>query len=118
MSRRWEGSDIPTSILEAGNLFSERMRMTRSMRQLWDERERFMKYERGWDGEKSYDEDADIEELDLETILSKKLQAHQVKHTKPEVDYGPNPVDDDVKKKLDMVEQFYVGELSHEKGMC
>jgi hypothetical protein len=111
VGRRWEGSDIPKSIIEAGDLFSNRMRMTRSMRQLWDERERFMKFERGWDGEE-VDENDDVEELDLDTILSKKLALHQVKHPKPEVDYGPNTdIAEDIRKKLDMVEQFYVGLL-------
>jgi hypothetical protein len=104
VGRKWEGSDIPRSILEAGDLFAKRMRMTRAMRQLWDERERFLKFERGWDGE---DDDAD--ELDLDTILSKKLSLYETKHAKAEVDYGPNPdVSDKIKQKLDLVEQFYV----------
>jgi hypothetical protein len=107
VGRKWEGSDIPKSILEAGELFAKRMRMTRAMRQLWDEREKFLKFERGWDGE-----DDDIEELDLETILAKKLEISESKHLKPEVDYGPNPVNDKVKKKLDIVEAFYVSRLN------
>lgn len=48
VGRRWEGSDIPASILEAGELFASRMRMTRAMRQLWKERDLFMTYDRGW----------------------------------------------------------------------
>ncbi|GKT85004.1 LOW QUALITY PROTEIN: required for hyphal anastomosis [Colletotrichum tofieldiae] len=48
VGRRWEGSDIPASILEAGELFSKRVRMTRATRQLWEERESFLKFERGW----------------------------------------------------------------------
>lgn len=105
VGRKWEGSDIPKSILEAGTLFAERMRMTRAMRQLWDERERFLKFERGWEDES----EEDIEELDLDEILSKKLKVRQPKHVKPEVDYGPNrEVDPWVKEKLDLVEEFYV----------
>ena len=50
IGKRWEGSDIPASILEAGELFASRMRMTRAMRQLWEEREQFCKFERGWEG--------------------------------------------------------------------
>ncbi|KAI9683911.1 MAG: Factor arrest protein 11 [Trizodia sp. TS-e1964] len=50
VGKKWEGSDIPASILEAGKLFASRMRMTRAMRQLWEERELFMKFERGWGG--------------------------------------------------------------------
>ena len=49
-TRKWEGSDIPSSILEAAELFATRMKITRPMKQLWDERVSFMKYERGWDG--------------------------------------------------------------------
>ena len=49
VGRRWEGSDVPASILEASELFASRMRMTRAMRQLWKERDMFMKYDRGWD---------------------------------------------------------------------
>lgn len=48
VGRKWEGSDIPTSILEAGELFASRIRMTRAVRQLWEERDLFMKYDRGW----------------------------------------------------------------------
>ena len=48
MGRKWEGSEIPASILEAGELFAKRTKMTRAMRQLWDEREAFLKFERGW----------------------------------------------------------------------
>ena len=78
--------------------------MTRAMRQLWDEREKFLKFERGWDGEND-----DIEELDLETILAKKLAASKAKRVEPEIDYGPNSdIPDELKKKLELVESFYV----------
>lgn len=63
VGRKWEGADIPTSILEAAELFSKRMRATRAMKQLWEERVQFMKYERGWSG---VDDTLDIEELSLE----------------------------------------------------
>ena len=33
VGRKWEGSDIPASILEAGELFSRRVRMTRATSQ-------------------------------------------------------------------------------------
>lgn len=48
VGKRWEGSDIPVSIIEAGQLFASRMRMTRAMKQLWKERELFLKDDRGW----------------------------------------------------------------------
>ncbi|MCJ1312057.1 Factor arrest protein 11 [Agyrium rufum] len=49
VGRRWEGSDIPASILEAGELFASRMRMSRAVRQLWEVREQYVRFERGWE---------------------------------------------------------------------
>ena len=63
VGRRWEGSDIPASILEAAELFAKRMKATRAMKQLWEERVAFMRYERGWAG---LDENRDIDDLSLE----------------------------------------------------
>jgi hypothetical protein len=60
VGRKWEGSDIPTSILEAAELFAKRMRATRAMKQLWEVRVQFMKYERGWTNP-----DEDVDTLDL-----------------------------------------------------
>lgn len=48
VAKKWEGSDVPASILEAAELFAQRMKTTRAMKQLWTERVMFMKYERGW----------------------------------------------------------------------
>lgn len=43
-------TSVPESILEAGDLFQRRIRMTLAMRQLWKEREEFLRHERGWAG--------------------------------------------------------------------
>jgi hypothetical protein len=43
------GGGVPTSIKEAADLFSGRVRSTLAMKQLWDEREAFLKFQRGWD---------------------------------------------------------------------
>ncbi|EDN93237.1 hypothetical protein SS1G_09103 [Sclerotinia sclerotiorum 1980 UF-70] len=105
VGRKWEGSDIPKSILEAGELFAGRMRMTRAMRQLWDERERFLRFERGWDDR----DDEDIEELDLDHILADGLKPQKLRSPKVEVDYGPRKdISDEVKEKLDLIESFYM----------
>jgi hypothetical protein len=105
VGRKWEGSDIPKSILEAGQLFANRMRMTRAMRQLWEEREKFLKFERGWENE--CDDDVDV--IDLERILERKMTLNEPRRTIPEVDYGPNKdVSEEVKQKLDIIERFYV----------
>lgn len=120
--RKWEGSDIPASILEAGELFSTRVRMTRATRQLWDERERFLKFERGWDTDD--DDDSEIEGLDLSELtpeeqeILKEIKAEQRSEdmgkmprvTEPEVDFGPRPerLSERDKKRLIAVEKFYV----------
>lgn len=51
VGRKWQGCDIPASILEAAELFAKRMRATRAMKQLWKARVDFMKQERGWKDE-------------------------------------------------------------------
>ncbi|KAI4615305.1 uncharacterized protein J4E87_009198 [Alternaria ethzedia] len=89
VGRKWEGSDIPASILEAAELFAKRMKATRAMKQLWEERVAFMKYERGWTGP---DENPDIEELSLEP--SEKAQSK-------ELTPGSN------EERLHLVEEFY-----------
>ncbi|KAM5475188.1 Factor arrest protein 11 [Microsporum audouinii] len=102
VGRRWEGSDVPASIIEAGELFSSRMRMTRALEQLWEEREAFMKYDRGWDerapnsGYRGLSDDTKAD---------------------PQTDQGWKPrrqtEDDDVQRRLDEVENFYVHALPH-----
>lgn len=119
INRRWEGSDIPASILEAGELFSTRVRMTRATRQLWDEREGFLKFERGWDAEN--DSDDDIEDLDLSELteeereILKEVKGEDKETRKPAppdeaVDYGPRRQELSArdKQRLDAVESFYV----------
>lgn len=120
VSRRWEGSDIPASILEAGELFSTRVRMTRGLRQLWEERERFLKHERGWDSDET-DTDDDIDDLDLSELtleereVLKEFKAEGKKNIfgSPKevlVDFGPDPakLSDRDKQRLIAVEDFYV----------
>lgn len=126
VSRKWEGSDIPASILEAGQLFSSRVRMTRATRQLWEERERFLKFERGWETDDDADEDDndDIEDLDLNELtleekeVLRELKAEDNKEKKkkerafpgPEIDLGPQPerLSERDKQRLIAVERFYV----------
>lgn len=117
VSRKWKGSEIPKSILEAGELFAGRMRMTRAMRQLWDEREKFLRFERGWNGNDNDndndidDDDDDVDELDLDHILEKKLHLEdQRKKVSVDIDYGPHKADmsEDVERKIQHIETFYV----------
>jgi hypothetical protein len=104
VGRKWEGSDIPASILEAGELFAQRMRMTRAMRQLWDERERFMKFERGWGG--IYDDsDVDNFELGVDSTLDENAKTGQSRG----LDYATS--DPAANNRLEAVEDFFVSAL-------
>ncbi|KAH4353473.1 hypothetical protein HBH98_006140 [Parastagonospora nodorum] len=89
VGRRWEGADIPSSILEAAELFAKRMKATRAMKQLWEERVAFMKYERGWTG---LDDSLDITELSLEPKEEETTQA---------------PPPGSVEERMGLVEDFY-----------
>jgi hypothetical protein len=129
VGRKWDGSDIPKSILEAGELFSRRTRMSRATRQLWEEREAFLRSERGWDDKLSKGEkdDADIDDLDLDEDIETKLkklklldgddgkEEKKVPKGVVEVDHGPRPetLPADVKAKLEAVEEFYAFCLPH-----
>ncbi|KAK2065615.1 N1221-domain-containing protein [Colletotrichum caudatum] len=127
VGRRWEGSDIPASILEAGELFSKRVRMTRATRQLWRERESFLKFERGWEADDSDDDvdDLDLEGLSLEekqeiaafkaeTRAEERMEA-RLSMREPEIDCGPaaERVNEEVKRRLLAVESFYKESLPH-----
>lgn len=90
VGRKWEGSDIPASILEAAELFAKRMKATRAMKQLWEERVAFMKYERGWSGP---DDNPDVEELSLEP------KKDALKKEKPSAG--------SIEERMDLVEDFY-----------
>ena len=76
VGKKWEGSDIPESILEAAQLFADRMRMSRSLRQLWEVRDEFMKYERAvWRGEDMTGGDrAAGSDIELGRSLDKELR--------------------------------------------
>ena len=100
VGRKWEGADIPTSILEAAELFSKRMRATRALKQLWEERVEFMKYERGWTGA---DEDEDVRPLEDDD------------DAQPSDDSSPSKLkfDGSTEERLATVEAFYKDGLPH-----
>jgi hypothetical protein len=105
VTKKWEGSDVPASILEAGQLFASRMRMSRSIRQLWDVREQFIKYERGWN---------DTDERKDSTGLSQWRSADADKLIKDDVQGLPEAIplkeleDNGLQQRLNTVEAFYV----------
>ena len=89
-AEKWKGGDVPASILEAGELFAGRMRMSRSLKQLWDERERYMEFERGWAS-------ADVD--------------HNPDSLRREDQAVSNHIDPDVTRRLEMIEEFYVSRV-------
>lgn len=94
MGKTWEGSDIPISIIEAGQLFASRMRMTRAMKQLWKERQLYLKEDRGWESNAVDDVE---EKEDWEDALKEALERGQ-----------PAAQVEDLEIRLKAVENFYV----------
>lgn len=131
---RWDDSDVPASILEAGSLFASRMRMSRSLQQLWAVREEFIKAERGWNepvaaedaiSDQDSPDEEELERLYLEERRgSSKEGASKSKDLKHRVDSDaaatqPNHEsqtseretdDDEVQRRLESINQFYVGQ--------
>jgi hypothetical protein len=95
VGKKWEGSDIPTSIIEAGELFASRMRMTRGMRQLWKQRDLFMKYDRGWRADT--------------TQNNEELKAELVKEATEELEGLDDP---SLRSRMEAVEHFFHFSLS------
>ncbi|KAK2777576.1 Factor arrest protein 11 [Emmonsiellopsis sp. PD_33] len=115
VGKKWEGSDVPASIIEAGQLFSSRMKMTRAIRQLWEEREKFLKYDRGWDAKEfgdraPPDDSTDIEDSEAESTKERKDMAQQ-----PDSGFEHVKESDDlyVQSRLDAVEDFYSQAMPH-----
>lgn len=107
VGKRWEGSDVPASIIEAGKLFSSHVKMARSMRQLWEERERFMKYDRGWNpGDSEVPADLDLTDDVTENLGGMSLSDSQ----KSQFNWSSEKETEnsDVQRRLDAVESFYV----------
>jgi hypothetical protein len=119
VGKRWSGSDIPASIVEAGQLFASRMRMSRSLRQLWEVREEYIKFERGWKEEKPEDDpDLGPEDMGLGEAEGEKKdwpggrKSNGVEETSSQ-GRGPTRETDNeaVQSRLDAVEDFYVGSM-------
>lgn len=104
VGKKWEGSDVPASIIEAGKLFSSHVKMTRAMRQLWDERENFMKYDRGW----NLDDSAMPPGADTASELAEGLHDLDVSEKDQLKPPERETNNEDVQRRLDAVESFYV----------
>ena len=105
VGKRWEGSDVPASIQEAGQLFASRMKMSRPMRQLWEVREDFMKFERGYHGNPMKEESISLSpgpEDDEDQNSSSEFEEDN------EVLREPGRKEATVQEGLDGVEEYYV----------
>lgn len=111
VQKRWEGSDVPTSILEAGQLFASRMRMSRSIRQLWDVREKFIRFERGWN--ERDDGNGETESIQSRSNDNEPDVLFQEDSTQKEPKQEKETQDESVQRRLDAVEIYYVCALSH-----
>ncbi|PWY80933.1 pheromone-dependent cell cycle arrest protein Far11 [Aspergillus sclerotioniger CBS 115572] len=111
VGQKWQGSDVPASIIEAGRLFSTHVKMTRAMRQLWEERERFMKYDRGWYADDGHPFSAE----NPVSGLADELQDLNFPERESSVDSSPERETDnaDIQRRLDAVESFYRQALVH-----
>ncbi|KAI9800391.1 MAG: hypothetical protein M1825_004161 [Sarcosagium campestre] len=101
--RKWGGSDIPASIFEAGELFAGRMRMTRAIKQMWDQREEYMKFERGWTAFGDGDDEPGESDAD---------KADTGKGSSP-IHGCDDGLDADLRWRLARVEEFYSDSLPH-----
>ena len=117
VGKRWGGSDIPASILEAGQLFASRMRMTRSIRQLWDVREKYIKSERGWNetiesknvtSSKRTNIDIDDDEVDDGNTSDGHPTGSCQEPGLDSHDKEDGPEDEFVRQRLDAINDFYV----------
>ena len=120
VGKRWEGGDVPASILEAGQLFASRMRMSRSLRQLWNVREKYIKEERGWSdedaGKKDDSDDIDEDESLLEESSSGNESNENLKEDAKPIDlpeqcrheHLKETDDPSVQSRLNAVEDYYV----------
>jgi hypothetical protein len=115
-AKRWEGSDIPASILEAAQLFHSRMRMSRALRQLWGAREDFLKYDRGW-SESQKKKSKEKHNIPLETAdneFSDDGEEEEQEEGEEEKSV-PKPETNDkaVQSRLDAIEEFYSGSFTY-----
>ena len=77
--------EVPRSIIEAGELYAQRMRITAATVQMWNEKEKFGGYVKGfWDYE-GQDPDDPIDESDPSGIILQRVEDTYVTETEFEV---------------------------------
>jgi N1221-like protein/Domain of unknown function (DUF3402) len=117
VGKKWEGGDVPASIVEAGQLFASRMRMSRAVQQLWDVREEFIRFERGWEQEPvpkngdAPDVDEDFQKLDLDSTSSMDEDEDTKEEMNAASSLGAGRETDDPEAlvRLEAVESYFVG---------
>lgn len=109
VAKKWDGSDVPASILEAGQLFASRMRMSRSVRQLWEVREQFIKFDRGWNDDEEKKETTDHMRSGSANDANNNHIVMEDAHAVREVPQVKELEDENLQQRLDIVEAFYVG---------
>ena len=108
VGKSWEGSDIPASILEAGQLFASRMRMTRSLHQLWDVRENYMTFERGWENSETQGQNYKLK-MDELSPEYEEVSDDETGHRPSPKDKRVDETDDvDLQQRLNAIEDYYV----------
>ena len=119
-NHRWQDGNVPASILEAGQLFASRMRMSRSLRQLWDVRERYIKEERGWgdilddkdhDNDEKHDpvdDDDDDSLLDSPECVEKKQLPRGTAGVEQKYKSTEETSNEKIQEQLDAVDIYYV----------
>ncbi|KAL8945851.1 MAG: hypothetical protein Q9222_007668, partial [Ikaeria aurantiellina] len=117
VGKRWEGSDIPASIVEAGDLFASRMRMSRSIRQLWNVRERFIRHERGWEEVSKDDASAgssgSMIDEDESDESEEKVALPEAPQKDPKSGFQRETSDEEVQRRLNTIESFFRNALPH-----
>lgn len=113
VGKRWEGADVPASIVEAGQLFASRMRMSRALQQLWDVREEFVRFERGWEQDIDH-KNGDLPEMgedfgmDMESTSSIEETSAEEEDTGSKSKPGPETDDPETLNRLEAVESYFV----------
>jgi hypothetical protein len=113
VGKKWTGMDIPSSILEASELFKQRIRTTRALTQLWDERSEFLKYERGWTDGLSSDFPSSLPEPDDFSLDDDSLK-NEATQKQPDIS---RIYDGSVQDRLEVVEDIYRDALPHLQSM-
>jgi hypothetical protein len=118
VGRKWTGTDIPSSILEASELFSSRIRKTRALKQLWEERVAFLKHERGWVNADDKDvaplnlsEDWEVPDSDSFEEALKEDKNEAPNEQEAEQEAKERIYDGSPKDRLQLVEDFYVSSM-------